>query len=141
MRIIEKCLISFFILSFLTAISYAQTKYQKAIFAGGCFWCMTPPFEKLKGVISVVSGYTCGTGENPTYEDYAEKGHIEAVEVTYDPSIITYQELLEVFWRQIDPTDPGGQFCDRGQQYKSAIFYQNEEQKLQAQKSKQTGLP
>ncbi|MCB4791568.1 MAG: peptide-methionine (R)-S-oxide reductase MsrB [Elusimicrobia bacterium] len=111
-------------------------KYEKALFAGGCFWCMTPPFEKLNGVIKVVSGYTGGTGVNPTYEDYAEKGHIEAVEITYDPSLITYEQLLDVFWRQIDPTDSGGQFVDRGPQYISAIFYENEGQKTLAEKSK-----
>jgi peptide methionine sulfoxide reductase msrA/msrB len=137
MQRIEKCLTGFFILSFLTTIAFAQTKYEKATFAGGCFWCMTPPFEKLDGVSSVVSGYTGGAGEHPTYEDYTAKGHIEAVEVTYDPSKITYQDLLDVFWRQIDPTDPGGQFCDRGPQYRSAIFYQNEAQQLLAEKSKE----
>ena len=98
---------------------------------------MQPPFEKLKGVSDVVSGYTGGTGENPTYEDYASKGHIEAVQITYDPSIISYNPLLDVFWRQIDPTDPGGQFVDRGPQYRSAIFYHNQEQKSLAEKSKE----
>ena len=136
MSIIKKVIVGFFILLLISTSSYAQVKYEKAAFAGGCFWCMTPPFEKLNGVISVVSGYTGGTGENPTYEDYAEKGHIEAVEVAYDPSKVTYQELLDVFWRQIDPTDGAGQFCDKGPQYRSAIFYQNEEQKLLAEKSK-----
>lgn len=114
-----------------------QAKYEKATFAGGCFWCMQPPFEKLKGVVEVVSGYSGGTGKNPTYEDYASKGHIEAVQVTYDPSIISYSQLLDVFWRQIDPTDPGGQFVDRGPQYRSAIFYHNQEQKSLAEKSKE----
>jgi len=109
---------------------------EKAIFAGGCFWCMTPPFEKLNGVSRVVSGYTGGTGQDPTYHDYAEKGHIEAVMVTYDPSRISYSELLDVFWRQIDPTDKGGQFCDRGPQYRSAVFYDNNEQKRLAERSK-----
>lgn len=137
MNIIEKSIVGFIIFSLISTITYAQAKYEKAVFAGGCFWCMTPPFEKLNGVISVVSGYTGGTGENPTYEDYAEKGHIEAVEVTYDPVKITYQELLDVFWKQINPTDAGGQFCDRGPQYRSAIFYQTEEQKLLAEKSKE----
>jgi len=112
-------------------------RLEKAIFAGGCFWCMTPPFEKLNGVHEVVSGYTGGTGPNPTYENYTEKGHIEAVQVTYDPSKISYPELLDVFWRQIDPTDPGGQFCDRGPQYRSAIFYENAEQKRLAEISKE----
>ena len=110
---------------------------EEAIFAGGCFWCMTAPFEKLNGVSEVLSGYTGGKGQNPTYEDYAAKGHIEAVQVTYDPSKISYTELLDVFWRQIDPTDPGGQFCDRGPQYRSAIFYENDAQKQIAEKSKE----
>ena len=113
-----------------------MTHLEKATFAGGCFWCMTPPFEKLNGVHEVVSGYTGGTGPDPTYEDYAEKGHIEAVQVTYDPSKISYAALLDVFWRQIDPTDSGGQFCDRGPQYRSAIFYENAEQKRLAEASK-----
>ena len=110
---------------------------EKAIFAGGCFWCMTPPFEKLIGVTEVVSGYTGGTAPNPTYEDYAEKGHIEAVQVTYDPSKISYSQLLDVFWRQVDPTDSGGQFCDRGPQYRPAIFYENDKQRELAEKSKE----
>ena len=110
---------------------------EKATFAGGCFWCMTPPFEKLNGVNEVVSGYTGGNGPNPTYEDYAAKGHIEAVQITYDPSKISYSALLDVFWRQIDPTDKGGQFCDRGPQYRSAIFYENAIQKRLAEESKE----
>jgi len=110
---------------------------EKATFAGGCFWCMTPPFEKLTGVTEVVSGYTGGTGANPTYEDYTAKGHIEAVQITYDPSKVSYPALLDVFWRQIDPTDAGGQFCDRGPQYRSAIFYENDQQKQLAEKSKE----
>jgi len=110
---------------------------EKATFAGGCFWCMTPPFEKLNGVNEVVSGYTGGNGPNPTYEDYAAKDHIEAVQITYDPSKISYSALLNVFWRQIDPTDKGGQFCDRGPQYRSAIFYENAIQKRLAEESKE----
>jgi peptide methionine sulfoxide reductase msrA/msrB len=110
---------------------------EEATFAGGCFWCMQAPFEKLKGVSSVVSGYTGGKGKDPTYEDYAEKGHVEAIDVTFDPAQITYAQLLEVFWRQVDPTDAGGQFVDRGPQYRSAIFYHNEEQKRLAEKTKQ----
>lgn len=109
---------------------------KKVTFAGGCFWCMESPFAKMNGVIDVVSGYTDGTGENPTYQDYAEKGFVEAVQITYDPSIVTYAELLDVFWRQIDPTDPGGQFVDRGKQYRSAIFYADEKQKRSAEESK-----
>ncbi|MDR3602995.1 MAG: peptide-methionine (R)-S-oxide reductase MsrB [Syntrophaceae bacterium] len=121
----------------LGATVSAQSSYEKATFAGGCFWCMQPPFEKLDGVISVVSGYTGGTEKDPNYEDYAAKGHIEAIEITYDPSKITYDQLLNVFWRQIDPTDNGGQFVDRGPQYRSAIFYNNDEQKQLAEKSKE----
>ena len=109
---------------------------EKAIFAGGCFWCMESPFEKLAGVTDVVSGYAGGDGANPTYEDYGEKGHIEVIEVTYDPSEITYRELLDVFWRQIDPTDAGCQFGDRGPQYRSAIFYASETERTIAESSK-----
>ena len=109
-----------------------------ATFAGGCFWCMEPPFSKLDGVIGVVSGYTGGSTENPTYEEVCggTTGHVEAVRVIYNPEIIAYEKLLDVFWRQIDPTDGGGQFADRGPQYVTAIFYHNEEQRLQAEASK-----
>lgn len=110
-----------------------------ATFAGGCFWCMEPPFENLEGVIDVVAGYTGGDLENPTYYQVAsgQTGHLEAVQITYDPQTITYQELVDVYWRQIDPTDAGGAFVDRGQQYTSAIFYHNQEQKEIAERSKQ----
>ena len=121
----------------LQARSGGAAHLEKATFAGGCFWCMTPPFEKLNGVHQVVSGYTGGSGPNPTYHDYTAKGHIEAVQITYDPSKVTYSQLLDVFWRQINPTDGGGQFCDRGPQYRSAIFYENEEQKKLAEQSKE----
>jgi peptide methionine sulfoxide reductase msrA/msrB len=111
---------------------------QKATFAGGCFWCMEPPFEKLDGVVEVISGYTGGHKENPTYEEVSAgiTGHVEAVQVTYDPAKITYEKLLEVFWRQINPTDSGGQFVDRGASYTTAIFYHNEEQMRLAEQSK-----
>jgi peptide methionine sulfoxide reductase msrA/msrB len=112
------------------------TALEKAIFAGGCFWCMQPPFEKLEGVTKVVSGYIGGTGENPNYKDYADTGYVEAIEVTYDPAKVSYEKLLDVFWHQIDPTDAGGQFVDRGPQYRSAIFYENDAQKAAAEKSK-----
>ena len=125
------------LLVFPEAVVIAQTGQEKATFAGGCFWCMQPPFEKLDGVVQVVSGYAGGAGENPTYEDYAQKGHIEVVQITYDPSKISYSQLLDVFWRQIDPTDPRGQFVDRGPQYRSAIFFHNEEQKKLAEQSKE----
>lgn len=129
------CLTGFILMMVATGAS-AQVQYEKALFAGGCFWCMTPPFEKLNGVVKVESGYAGGLTTDPNYENYASGGHIEVVEITYDPLKITFAELLDVFWRQIDPTDAGGQFCDRGAQYRSAIFYQNQEQKLLAEKSK-----
>jgi peptide methionine sulfoxide reductase msrA/msrB len=114
-------------------------KREKATFAGGCFWCMEPPFEKLEGVKEVISGYTGGKKLNPTYEEVSSgsTGHLESIEVTYDPYIVSYEKLLDVFWRNIDPTDAGGQFVDRGGQYRSAIFYHNEDQKKAAEASKQ----
>lgn len=118
------------------AAAKAKPKVETATFAGGCFWCMTPPFEKLPGVLKVTAGYTDGTGPNPTYEDYAEKGYTEGVQVTYDPSQITYAQLVDVFWKQINPTDPNGQFVDRGPQYRAAIFYHNEGQQKIAEKSR-----
>jgi peptide methionine sulfoxide reductase msrA/msrB len=108
-----------------------------ATFAGGCFWCMQPPFEQLAGVTKVEAGYTGGTGANPSYEDYAEKGHTEAVQVTFDTAKVSYKHLVDVFWRQINPTDPEGQFVDRGPQYRAAIYYRNDKQKLTAEKSRE----
>ena len=135
--VMELFSVTLFIFLILSAIVSAQQQYATATFAGGCFWCMEKPFEKLNGVIEVISGYTGGSGQNPTYEDYGEKGHIEAVQITYDPYKITYSDLLNVFWRQIDPTDAGGQFNDQGKQYRSAVFYHNDEQKSLAEKSKE----
>jgi len=109
---------------------------EKATFAGGCFWCMEKPFETLTGVASVTSGYAGGTNKNPTYQNYSAYGHIEVVEILYDPTVVSYDKLLEVYWRQIDPTDPGGQFIDRGKAYTTAIFYHNAEQKMLAERSK-----
>ena len=111
---------------------------QKATFAGGCFWCTEADFEKVPGVVKAVSGYTGGKRENPTYEEVSAgtTGHVEAVQVYYDPAKVTYEELLDYFWRHIDPTDPGGQFVDRGSQYRSVIFYHDEEQKRIAEKSR-----
>ena len=109
---------------------------QKAMFAGGCFWCMEKPFEALDGVISVTSGYAGGTTTNPTYENYHDGGHIEVVEIVFDPARVTYRELLEVYWRQVDPTDPAGQFVDRGHGYISTIFYYDDEQRRLAEESK-----
>ncbi len=114
-----------------------QKTLKTATLAGGCFWCVEADFEKLPGVIEAVSGYTGGRGDNPTYEDYAQKGHVEAVQVIYDPAKVSYQQLLDYFWRHVDPTDPGGQFVDRGPQYRSVIFYQDAEQKRLAEESKQ----
>ncbi len=111
---------------------------KKAIFAGGCFWCMEPPYERLKGVKEVEVGYTGGKKVNPTYEEVSSgtTGHLEAVEVTYDPKVVSYSALLDVFWRSIDPTDAGGQFADRGRQYESVIFYVDEQQRQEAERSK-----
>ncbi len=110
-----------------------------ATFAGGCFWCTEADFEKVPGVVKVISGYTGGRKENPSYKEVSSgtTGHAEAIQVYYDPSKITYQGLLDVFWKHIDPTDPGGQFVDRGAQYRSAIFYHNDEQKRLAEESRE----
>jgi len=117
----------------------SSDRFPKATFAGGCFWCMEPPFDKLDGVISTTSGYTGGHKENPTYEQVSSgtTGHAEAIQIIYDPDKITYGQLLEVFWRNTDPTDGGGQFCDRGSQYRTAIFYHDDEQKRLAERSRQ----
>lgn len=122
----------------LTLQGGKHSDLQKATFAGGCFWCMEPPFEKLDGVQSVVSGYSGGTEKDPTYKAVSSgtTGHLEAVQVTYNPEQITYERLLEVFWMNIDPTDSKGQFVDRGQQYTTAIFFHNEQQKIRAEQSK-----
>ena len=112
---------------------------ETAVFAGGCFWCMESPFEKVDGIVSAESGYTGGQVENPTYElvSHTETGHVEAVRVTYDPTQISYQDVVEIFWRQIDPTDDGGQFVDRGTSYLSGIFVNSEAQRIAATTSKQ----
>ena len=115
-----------------------HNKLENATFAGGCFWCMEPPFEMLDGVDEVIAGYTGGFIESPSYEEVlsGKTGHYEAVQIRYDPERITYEELLEVYWRQIDPTDRGGQFADQGSQYRTAIFYHDQKQKELAEKSK-----
>lgn len=112
---------------------------RQATFAGGCFWCTEADFEKVPGVAQVISGYAGGQKANPTYEEVSagKTGHVEAVQVTYDPSRVTYEELLNWYWRHIDPTDPGGQFVDRGSQYRGMIFYQTEEERRMAEKSKE----
>jgi peptide-methionine (S)-S-oxide reductase len=116
----------------------ADTRYEKAIFAGGCFWCMEPPFDKLDGVISTTSGYTGGNKKNPTYKEVSRggTGHTEAIQIIYDPTRVSYEELLNEFWHNIDPTNANGQFCDWGSQYRSEIFYQDTEQEKLAKKSK-----
>ncbi len=127
----------FFAASSVSAGETAKPGYQKATFAGGCFWCMEKPFEKLAGVESVTSGYTYGTSKNPTYKNYGQGGHIEAVEIIFDPTKVSYRELLEVFWQQIDPTDAGGQFGDRGHSYTTGIFYHDKAQQQAAEQSKE----
>ncbi|RFU70780.1 peptide-methionine (R)-S-oxide reductase [Peribacillus saganii] len=111
---------------------------EKAAFAGGCFWCMVSPFDTREGVIEVVSGYTGGHNEYPTYKEVCSgtTGHYEAVQITFNPSVISYQELLQTYWSTIDPTDEGGQFSDRGESYRTAIFYHSQKQKQEAEASK-----
>lgn len=111
---------------------------ELATFAGGCFWCMVKPFDEQPGIESVISGYTGGTTVNPTYEQVCTNttGHYEAVQITFDSAVYSYSKLLELFWQQIDPTDPGGQFFDRGNSYQTAIFYHSEEQRVMAENSK-----
>lgn len=115
-----------------------EADYELATFAGGCFWCMITPFEKMRGVIGVLSGYTGGHKENPVYKEVCagHTGHYEAVRITFDPALTSYEKLLDVFWRQIDPTDRAGQFHDRGSPYRTAIFYHNELQREKAEASK-----
>jgi peptide methionine sulfoxide reductase msrA/msrB len=121
-----------------TTMKTQPENLKKATFAGGCFWCSEADFEKTEGVVEVVSGYSGGRTENPSYEEVSSgrSEHLEAVQVIYDSTQITYQRLLDVFWRHVDPTDPGGQFVDRGPQYRSAIFYHDEEQRRLAEESK-----
>jgi peptide-methionine (S)-S-oxide reductase len=118
--------------------SPAKAGTEVAIFAGGCFWCMEHPFDELSGVVSVTSGYTGGQKKNPTYEEVSDggTGHAEAVQIVYDPAKVSYEKLLNVFWHNIDPTVRDRQFCDVGNQYRSAIFYHNEEQHRLALQSK-----
>jgi peptide-methionine (S)-S-oxide reductase len=117
----------------------AAADRAEAIFAGGCFWCMEPPFDKLDGVISTTSGYTGGQVDDPTYEQVSAggTGHAEAVRIVYDPRKVSYEKLLEVFWHNVDPLAKDRQFCDAGHQYRTAIFYRDEEQRRLAEASKQ----
>jgi len=120
-----------------TTPAVAPERVAIATFAGGCFWCMEPPFDKVNGVLSTTSGYTGGHKSDPTYEDVSSggTGHAEAVQVRYDPASVSYGKLLEVFWHNVDPVNAGGQFCDQGSQYRSEIFYHDGEQKRLAEKS------
>ena len=114
-----------------------SSELKKAYFAGGCFWCMEESFDKIDGVVKSISGYSGGNLKNPTYKDviYKDTGHVEVVEITYDSSLVTYQDLLKVFWKNIDPFDKYGQFCDKGKSYRSVVFYQNKKQKKIIDKS------
>lgn len=122
-----------------TSRAAADSTVGKAYFAGGCFWCMEEAFEKVEGVLSVTSGYMGGTVANPSYEDVSagRTGHAESVEVVYDPAKVSYQKLLDAFWRNVDPITPNAQFCDHGSQYRSAIFFQTDEEKRASDTSKQ----
>lgn len=126
------------VLALLATATVGAGEPAVATFAGGCFWCMEPPFDKLDGVLSTTSGYTGGEVENPTYKQVSAggTGHAEAVQVRFDPDRISYEELLRVFWRNIDPTVEDRQFCDRGSQYRSAIFVHDEAQRDAAERSK-----
>ncbi len=126
------------LLLFFTCFIGGESMYKKATFAGGCFWCVESAFEGKEGVINVISGYTGGEKAHPTYKEVSNgiTDHVESIQITYDPSKITYEDLLKIFWRQIDPTDNQGQFVDRGDQYRSVIFYENSEQRILAEKSK-----
>ena len=112
-------------------ITTNNSKYKKAYFAGGCFWCMEEAFDKSDGVVKSISGYSGGHLKNPKYEDviYRDTGHVEAIEITYDPKKISYEDLLRLFWKNIDPFDKYGQFCDKGKSYRSVVFFQNKNQK------------
>jgi len=127
-------------LAVLLSAALASAATATATFAGGCFWCMQPPFEKLPGVAKTTVGYTGGTVKNPTYEQVSSgvTGHAESIEVVYDPAVISYEKLLEVFWHNVDPLTRDAQFCDHGRQYRTAIFTHDDEQKRLAEASKST---
>jgi len=124
---------------FMLSAEAAEKKLEKATFAGGCFWCMEPPYEKLEGVKEVISGYTGGQKKNPTYEEVSAggTGHAEAVQIIYDPEKVSYEKLLNIFWHNIDPAAKNRQFCDMGSQYRSSIFYHNEQQRVSALQSRE----
>ncbi len=125
------------IIVFLIHSNLNAVENKKAYFAGGCFWCMEESFDQVKGVISTISGYSGGHLKNPTYQDviYKDTGHVEAIEVVYDPNVISYEKLLDIYWKNIDPFDSAGQFCDKGKSYRSVIFFQTQLEKEFIEKS------
>ncbi|PLX40214.1 MAG: peptide-methionine (S)-S-oxide reductase [Deltaproteobacteria bacterium] len=135
MRVTKTLILTTLLSTALLVSPMAFADMKKAVLAGGCFWCMESDFEKLEGVSDVISGFTGGTLKDPTYNGNHE-GHYEAVEITYDPAVVSYEGILDHFWRNIDPFDSGGQFCDRGHSYLSAIFVANAEEREIAEKSK-----
>ncbi len=126
------------LLLILPFAAQAAENRATAVFAGGCFWCMEPPFDAIDGVVKTTSGYTGGHVEDPSYKQVTagNTGHLEAVQVTYDPTKVSFDALLEVFWANVDPFDDGGQFCDRGDSYRAAVFYANEAERIAAEASK-----
>jgi len=135
---ILKYLLTCVVLILFSGSVMAETKTEKATFAGGCFWCMDAEFSGIPGVSKVVSGYTGGHTKNPTYHEVSSgrTGHFEAIEVTFDPAKVSYAKLLDIYWHNIDPLDPYGQFCDKGSQYRAGVFYHNDEQKKLAEDSR-----
>ena len=138
MRIIKELILSCSVIALISLMPLAFAKPLVATFAGGCFWCVEADFDKVKGVLTTVSGYTGGNVTNPSYEQVSAggTGHYEAVQVYYDPNQVSYETLVDYFWRHIDPTDASGQFCDKGDQYRTAIFYSNGTQRKIAETSK-----
>ena len=129
--------IIFFVTIFLLNKNIYAAEFSKAYFAGGCFWCMEESFDKVEGVVDTISGYSGGHLKNPTYQDviYKDTGHVEAIKITYDSEKISYDQLLNIFWKNIDPFDKYGQFCDKGKSYRSVLFFQNNKQKKIIEKS------
>jgi peptide-methionine (S)-S-oxide reductase len=139
---LKRCLALLFMVSSLLGFWHPEVSAQplaKATFAGGCFWCMEKPFDALPGVVSTTSGYTGGQTKRPSYRQVSsgKTGHAESVQVVYDPAQVSYEKLLDVFWHNVDPLDGGGQFCDRGSQYRSSVFAYDEQQRKLAEESKQ----
>jgi len=136
-NILVVILYSYFLLFFLSLANAEDKILKKAYFAGGCFWCMEESFDQVDGVIKSVSGYSGGHLKNPTYKDviYKDTGHVETIEITYNPKRVSYEKLLNIFWKNIDPFDSYGQFCDKGKSYRSVIFYQNKQQQKIIKKS------